>query len=753
MNEYEAALSELVAQGIMPSEQPKQVEKSSDELIIDEISRITGVAFSEEQRRCLMQRGSCVILACAGSGKTSVLTNMLTKRIWNREILDTRRVICTTYSKAGADEMNVRLKNLLNTVGIQCELEVRTLHSFFYMLIKTFGMDNFKVIAGNVRSQYIKEACKDAKYICKDDDLIIIDNLLSYRVNNLLNDNMTLASPACTIADLSVEQFRDIRKGYDLRKSQNNYIDFDDMQLYLYKWLCKDIESSDEATRQTGEAVRNYCRALYDEFYIDEAQDVSKIQYEIVKSIVTDRETGKLDKTLVFMGDDDQCIYKWRGAAPEIILKIGATMNIGNYVLSTNYRCKNEIVDFAHRSIKYNSSRYNKGMTAYQQGGEVYIHQAVQSDLYELSKIAVAKVKDLLNAGYRKSDIALLCRNNAHLSIVNIMLLEDGIYSNIPSEMKLTKTYIYTDIKNIIMLAGNGFNGNVTAQVLWKLCQYMTVSMSRQIGDFQKENGLTLVDTLKWICENTLGLKDVTVGRQLIIDAKTEQKMKYCMVRIKPETIVGIQEVLRIMGIASDEERTNALITQYLATTDYMYKNMDKNRNLRGLVHYIQDMIRKKGFTDTVSYLRTVEQLESSDFVVPKDSIRMSTIHGAKGREWPAVILFACDNEAMPGISGISKMIDNNLALSDIYDSIDEERRLYYVACTRAKEHLDIVTGPHPSVFLLESLGEYRHVQGDNNAVIMELASAESLPTITIAQSRISNKEIEMGGTCVNEKI
>lgn len=742
MSDYSTALDELVEQGILPVENNKVKEESTDTIITNEIERITGTSFSSEQRKCIEHRGSCVILACAGSGKTSVLTNMLAKRIWNREIVDTNKVICTTYSKAGADEMNVRLGKLLDTLGIKCNLEIRTLHSFFYSLIRTFGITGYKIISSGVRAQYIKESCKEAGYICKDDDLVIIDNLISYRVNNLLNDAKTLRSPACTLADLTEQQFKEIRQGYDFKKAQNNYMDFDDMQLYIYKWVCVDTKSDDENVRNTGNAVRNYCRAMYNEFYIDEAQDVSVIQYAIIKSIVTSNDTGMLDRTLVFMGDDDQCIYKWRGAAPEIILTIGSKMNMANFVLSNNYRCYSEIVDFAGRSIKYNNSRYNKSMVAYRRGGQVEIYQANSNDLYDLSRLGYDKVMELINDGCKKSDIAILCRNNAHLSLLNVMLVRQGIYSNIPDEMKLTKTYIYNDIKGVLMIASNSFSGKVTGQLLWKLCSLMTANISRRIGTFQEDNGLNVYDTLTYIANRILKKDSIKVSDSIVVNSKSEQKLTYAMARIKNEAIVSMLGLIEIMSIQDEKERTRKLIAIYIANTEFIYKNTDKRRIMRGTVHFINSIIVEKGINGTMAELRGIEQLENSNFKPPRDSIRMCTIHGAKGREWKNVILFACDNEAIPGMSGISKMVEEQMPMSDIYDTIDEERRLYYVACTRAKEKLQIITGIHPSVFLMESLGKYADVDGSTNGIIVDISIGEE-PPIMLNNGIIHNSDIE----------
>lgn len=691
--------------------------KTSDELIVDEIERITSLKFSDEQRDILCYRGNMVIVACAGSGKTSILINLIAKRIWNREISDTTRMICTTYSKSGSEEMSTRLKKLLDIIGIKCPIEVRTLHSFFYSLIRTFGINGQKVISEGTRIKYIKEACKEAGYICKDDDLEVINNLLSYKINNLLNDEDTISSSACTLSDLSLEQFRAIRKGYDVKKYKNNYIDFDDMQIYLYKWLCKDTKSDNDETRNTGIGVRNYCRAMYDYFYIDEAQDTSKIQYEIIKAMITNPETGLIDKGFVFMGDDDQCIYKWRGASPETILTLTTSVELRTFLLSTNYRCLDNIVNFAACSIKYNNYRYQKSIKASEQGGSINIVQTNSNDLYEMSKKACEIIDDMVKHGVRKRDIAVLCRNNVHASILGNMLIDYKIYSTMPVEMSLTGNFIFRDVKNIMYIADNTPNGKYANEVLWKLCTYMTVTISRSIGSFQNSTGMDITDTLAYILRDIFKRDNIDINKRSNVNFKIHEKLAYSLTKIKPETLKSIESLYSIMSSNTKtvEQKFRELSTLYIMSTSYMYREEDKSRCVSGIVHYIQDIVKQKGFKDALEYLNVTEQLEHGTFAVTGETVKLMTIHGAKGKEWQNVILFACDDEAIPGIGRLRRMAEKGSTKADMYSVIDEERRLYYVACTRAKENLTIITSLHPSEFMLESMGEYSEVTGTNN--------------------------------------
>ena len=120
-------------------------------------------------------------------------------------------------------------------------------------------------------------------------------------------------------------------------------------------------------------------------------------------------------------------------------------------------------------------------------------------------------------------------------------------------------------------------------------------------------------------------------------------------------------------------------------------------------------------------FLRVTEQLEGGKMVIPGEKLTLTTIHSAKGREWKNVIMFACDNVSQPSFDGINNMIKDDIPMSDIFENIDEERRLFYVGNTRAKENLFIITYTKPSIFILEALGAFKDKTGGNDATIVEL--------------------------------
>lgn len=660
---------------------------------------------------------------CIVTHNTTISVNLIAKRILTGEIKDINKLIYTTFSKAGADEMKERMDKLMGQLGMgHINVQVRTLHSFFLSVIRTFGL-NKRIISASERTKMVRQACKDAEYSLKDDDLMIIDNLLSYQMNNLLTNKKLVESYVNTLEDLTVEKYSIINASFRKQKDNDNCMDYDDMQYYLWLWLVKWQKSSNQVEKDTAVAVRNYCKAVYTDFYIDEAQDVSKIQFEIIKAIVSDPDNkNKLDRNLVFIGDDDQCIYQWRGSDPSIILTIGAKFNMQTFVLSTNYRCLNEIVDYAATGIKCNNSRFDKSMNAFNKGGSVKIYPSAKEDLCTLSIAALNQIKYWLSQGDKVSDIAVLSRNNFHLALLSNMLLREGIYCNMTEDMKLTKSYMYNDVKDIIALSEPTWKADLTAKVLWRLCRYMGANNSRIIASFQDSCALSLEDTLGWLLKHFVN-KDLDFSKKLNINMQAEQQMQYQMAKLSKDTTDDMYMLYRTLSSGSREDKIRSLLYQYLQATSFMYKSKDKNRSITGLVQYVINLMKKDGVDKMLEFMRVTEQLEGGKMVIPGDKLTLTTIHSAKGREWKNVIMFGCDNVSQPSFDGICGMIQDDIPMSDIFENIDEERRLFYVGNTRAKENLFVITYLQPSIFILEALGAFKDKNGGNNATIVELVS------------------------------
>ena len=892
---------------------------------------------------------------CVVTHNTTTLTHLIAKRVITGEIENTDKLLCTTYSRAGAQEMENRLKKLFDKLDLKSEVTVKTLHAFYLMVLKNFGL-NMRVIDGKTRFRFIREACAENRLRLEDEDLVLIDSLMSYQINNLMSDDTLIKSYVYTLDNVSRVQYTNIRMGYNKKKQEAGVMDFDDMQLYMYTLL----------VQQQREDVIAYCRNRWTDFYIDEAQDVSKIQFEIMRKLITE------NNKIVFIGDDDQClvegtlintprgrvkieelkkgdqvlagvgqgdtkyckidniskrevseditiiktesgkcikgtdnhigfarrdididmdssddnwkmklehtlfnkdekdnydihrselkidikenskkiescrsteakedtckkckqeskivsrdidlqndiirritnncsennirlkvikrarlsdktynfielgrmevgmyvpsvkdgkvyddrivsiesekydgfvydlsvpyvrnfaandiivhncIYQWRGADPSIILDICGIYDIKRFTLTTNYRCYDKIVNQAYESIKNNTKRAEKKMKSYKEGGQIKLCDTAGGNLFKQAKFAFDHIKNLvINEGVLPSKIAVLSRNNQHQAILNNMLFREGIYCEVAKEMRFTSSSMYNDMKNILIVLGDGYNHNVTTNTLWRLCKFLGVQGSKIVGGFQNSSGLRLSDTLGYILKNFL-YKPIDRECDFSIPETAKNKLEHYMGKLSNQTVDDMYMVYKLLNSNESEyNKLSGLMSLYLNSTDFMYKTRDRERTIEGMCSYTLDLVEKIGLSDVLAFFRTSEQFENGEMIIPGHKVCMCTIHGAKGREWEHVIIFADDNITLPSFEGIKRMIKNGVSFEDISASIDEERRLHYVAMTRAKKDLTIFTDKdNVGVFTLEALEVYTPNKGKSNAHIIKMAQNSGL--------------------------
>ena len=652
-----------------------------------------------EERECTCIKvtgGSELFLTehCIVTHNTTVLTHLLAKRIKNGEIEDTSKILCTTFSKAGSVEMEERLKSLLGKLNISCNVQVKTMHSTYYEVLKHFNMLHQNICGDSQRRILINEAIKSIGLRLEEEDIQLVDSLISFQVNNLMTDDTLTKSYKFTLETVTPTEYGMIRKRYAELKKEKGLLDFDDLQMYMYLVL----------VHQGNKDILEYCRNKWEYIFIDEFQDVSKIQFEILRKLVTDPDK------LVVIGDDDQCIYQWRGADPSIILNICGYYDIPKFVLSTNYRCGGEIVKKASVGIKHNINRTDKTMIPFNEGGRIKFCNSGSSNLYDMSLSAYNYVMDLINnKGVRPKDIAILSRNNMSLLILNNLLYRSGVFSDLRPEIKFTNNIVYKDIRDLISIADNTYNHNIIKRALWKVCRYLGVKGANFIGNFMYETGASIKDTLGFLLTRygkSSSSKKVVWNGSLKVHTKVLNKLEYQYNRLSIDTEVYLIGVYNCLCMEDKAQSFKDIISLYEDSSSFLFNTPERERNYLGITKYIVDMIDTQGYNETVSVLLSSEQYENSKEFIPVDKITLSTMHGAKGKEWKYVLLFANDNISLPSFSGINKMVQDRVKHSDICLSIDEDRRLSYVGWTRAKEELVIFTDfENPSVYSLEALG------------------------------------------------
>lgn len=670
------------------------------EKAIERLKSSTGIEYSDEQLAILKARGGMRVLASAGSGKTTVLTHLVAKRILTGEI-DPDTTMCTTFSKEGAGEMQQRLIELLQLVGVYTQVECRTMHSTYYQLIKKLGSkreQEFDLCSNLNRTKFIRKAIKTNNLELTDEDILGVDSLLSYRINNLLSYEALANSPAYKIP-LTVEELRAVAEEYSKLKREAHMLDFDDIQLLVYVHLVKNRDSK----------WIDYCRTKWKYIYVDEFQDVSKLQYAILEALCSDVSN------LVVIGDDDQSIYEWRGANPRLILEICGTAGIPSYNLSVNYRCKNKIVDMAARGIQNNAVRASKTLTANQEGGEVKLSLCDTNNLFEVSYKGLEYIKGLLKEGKATpDDIAILSRNNAHLHILNAMLTREGIPTVSRLDIKLSQSQLMRDIQGVMDMVEPMYNTDIVTQVLWKVVEYLGVRGAKLVAKVMTVLCTDLATALDFCCNPA----SVTIGSAIL----RNQLEKNIEGQFRRDTLISMSELSNLIkskeekkGAAAaeeeeeqeeQEEKAVALLGMYSRGTMFMYTGADKQRVITSLIKFICWLLKEDGYSTTNALLQNIFKTDEGT-----KGVTLSTVHSAKGKEWKYVIIFADDNVSFPNLGAMQGILQSpNVSQSDIrevYRQLDEERRLHYVAMTRAKEELYILTSKTtPSILLLESLGK-----------------------------------------------
>ena len=415
------------------------------------------------------------------------------------------------------------------------------------------------------------------------------------------------------------------------------------------------------------------------------------------------------------------CIYQWRGADPSIILNVCADYDIRKMVLSTNYRCAGNIVEKAAIGIKHNSRRSDKTMKPYRPGGDIRICDCGSTNLYKMSKYAYKHIKDLvINKGVKPAEIAVLSRNNAHICMLSNMLFKDGIYVEATNEMKMTKMPIYRALKDVMDLSMDTNSNLLVSSTLYRVCRYMRKVEAKRLATIMSDSGLNFSDFLGFLNKKYFHCAEVTWNKEIKLPAQMNMELSTVVNGLKLESVTDLIYLAQLYEKATDELRAAEMLKMFILTNSYQFeKKADKKRTFEGMVDYLRDLIMTTGYSNTRQFLKITEMYEDGRMAVIDNKICMSTMHGAKGKEWDHVVLFADDNVTFPSFDGIRSQINTGIAMSDIYYGIDENRRLHYVAMTRARKELAIFTDrSNIGLFILEAMGLFDNGPGNNSAII-----------------------------------
>lgn len=621
---------------------------------------------NEQFSAAIHTKSSALILAWAWSGKTRVLTYKIAYLMFQHNI-PLSSILAVTFTNKAAKEMKERLSKLSEEVSISMpdvkpikfsrnNNWIGTFHSIFLRILKEdidqtmFGFtNNFGVYDTDEAFSLIKQIMKEDKL-----DKIITPKEVKWYISKLKNEGTdadTYMKIAQTQQDLLIAQ---VYTKYQTQLQIANAMDFDDLLLYPYRMF------------QTYPAILHKWQQQFQYILVDEAQDTNWIQFELMK-LLTKREPNTEHKpNITLIGDDFQSIYGWRGALMENFLNVKQIRpDIEIFKLQTNYRSKPHIVHAGSAVIKNNTKQYEKNIIAHRAGEEkivVFNHPDESSEALNIVEF-IAKLKEQNNK--QRSDFSILYRTNAQSSPFEQVLVQEGV------PYKIFGAFRFFDRKEV---------KDIVSYLKYLLNHRDNVALKRIINIPSRKLGDTTIKKIEELAiTQEISMHEVldTIDTINTINGPTKERLK------------DFGKLISYFIQKSEELTPSMLIKQLLSHIDYkthLLKEEGWNQqaaderyaNIWQLINMAEkyDEIGLTGLgklMDEISLL--TDAAENADENI--DSIKLMTIHSSKGLEFKNVFVVGIEEGVFPlGNARLEVKL------------LEEERRLMYVAITRAEDHL-----------------------------------------------------------------
>lgn len=569
-----------------------------------------------------------LVIACPGSGKTTTLLRRIHYMVTEAGI-SAAQILMITFTKAAADEMN---KRYVSMYGDNPGVTFATIHSLCFSIVKKYGKKNVSVLSDIEIYNYFNYRVKYLDQI-NDKDNFVADVILDISVmkNNMIS--LSDYEPACTD---NKELFASLYIGYEKYKEKESKVDFDDMLV-----MAKDILDNEPE-------VLLYLKNRYSYIQVDEYQDTNYIQRDIIYKLA-----GK-EGNLAVVGDDDQSIYMFRGARPEIMLNFSKDYPECKVIhMSTNYRSLKEIIKTADHVVKHNSQRFAKDFYgAREEKGKVFFRNYL-NNTSQLGGV-LHKVRELLEQGVKPEQIAILYRTNKE----SMPFAEYFMREKIPFQCneRLKSKYHHWIFQDI--------------QAYWKLSRGKKDKISFQ-RILNHPNRYFYGKAFHSVDPNLSSLKQAVWEQKGGVHWQLQKGLE------NAETLF---QHFKILNTFSKPEVFMNYLYKATGYNDYLkeYAKLRKLdvKELTVVWNNLLDEAKLYGSWDAwgryiVAYNRQLQQANKS-----KDGITLSTMHRAKGLEWDYVFIINCVDGTIPHSNAMTP------------EEIEEERRLFYVAMTRAKDFL-----------------------------------------------------------------
>ncbi len=625
----------------------------------------------KQKEAVLYNDGPLLIIAGAGAGKTKTLTTKIAYLI-EEKYATPYNVLAITFTNKAAKEMKDRLYAMLGDVAKK--IQVSTFHSFGLKLLREnfelLGYDrNFVIMDSDDSLTVVKKIIKDLGYDPKVYNPKAIRNKISSCKNEMISAK---AYERYAVSDYE-QVIHKIYEKYEDKLYRNNSVDFDDLLLLPIKLF-----------KENKDVLERY-QDLYQYILIDEYQDTNQAQYILTKLI------SEKNRRITCVGDDSQSIYSFRGANYKNILNFEKDYSDAKTILlEQNYRSTSTILDAANQVIKNNSQRKDKKLWTDRGQGEKIKYYRAYNERDE-AQYVIRKIKELVNRGTEYKDIAILYRTNAQSRVVE----EEMLKENLPYRV-IGSFYFYSrkEIKDLIAYLRLIHNSKDN------------ISLLRVINTPKRGIGLKTIENLTSKAdEEGISIYDaISSGKELEFK-NTIEKLKIVAEDLTLTEL--IDKVLDASGMKKELESEQSL------ESEVRLENLEEFKSITKAFEEKEGLISLEDFLLEISLISDVEEYKDDP-----NRISLMTVHSVKGLEFDNVFVIGMEEGIFPHMNSLME----NMAL-------EEERRLCYVAITRAKDNLHLVNARRRTLFGKEQVNPVSRFMSEINPGLLETnVKEEELP-------------------------
>lgn len=578
-----------------------------------------------QQKAVCHETGPMLVLAGPGSGKTTVLLCRIS-RLLERGLAKPQEILALTFSKAAAEEMKSRFENLNRASGVS----FGTFHSIFFRILRSrYGWNVEQIFQEEERRSILRNSIEAEKW-----DIPDLEEYISQFFSQLSLMNSELEQPnRFTPVGMPVEEFRKLYRAYEGYKERHEKLDFDDMLTQCYQLLREDV------------AVREYWQRKYKFILVDEFQDVNQAQFACLQIL------AEKHQNLFVVGDDDQSIYAFRGARPDFLLHFPTLYPAAKKVtLNTNYRSTERIVNLAERVIGNNEVRFVKNMKGIGEAGDKVTFFLAEDAAKEAAHIA-EKIGRLLDEGVPLTEIAVIYRTNLQGGAFARELYKRGIpYDLRDNSGNVYEHWVAKDLLAYLLLAENEESDSALRRILNKPKRYIGKDLLAEAETMP----YTLLRSF-FVCPSLKGWQEENLENLRIDLNQIRKRTPYDALKYIRK-VIGYDEYLEEFAAY---RRTSAQVLQEIADE---------------IMETAKDCADVRSFREQLERLSLQMKEQSRKKGQKRNGVALMTMHGAKGLEFRAVFLPSLVEGIVPHEKGM--------------DTVAEERRLFYVAMTRASEKL-----------------------------------------------------------------